>query len=114
MSRSKKSKYSMNDAGAMRGTESSWFVRNGISWVDVGRSTERTVLWLPTVGWYRHRRNGFEGGLYLSAVIGDQPIVERECILFGCLASEGGGSVRTFLIFGMTVSYPLAGDPLRR
>ena len=100
--------------GSMRGTESSWFLRNAAARVTAGDSTDWKLLWLPTVGWYRHRRSGFEGGLYLSAVIGNQPRVDRPCILFDCLNSESGGGVRTFLIFGMTVSYPLVGDPVRR
>lgn len=100
--------------GAMRGTESSWFVRNGAARVMASDSTDWKLLWIPTVGWYRHRRSGLEGGVYLSAVIGDQPIVKRECILFGCLGSDEGGGVRTFLIFGMNVGYPLAGDAVRR
>ena len=100
--------------GAMRGTESSWFLRNGVASVATSDSTDRRLLWLPTVGWYRHRRNGIDGGLFLSAVIGNQPFVHRECILFGCLAAVSGGGVRTFLILGMTVSAPLASDPVRR
>ena len=101
--------------GAMRGTESSWFLRNGVASVrDNDTATDWSMLWIPTIGWYRHRRSGFDGGLYLSALIGDQPIIKRDCIIFGCLAGEGGGGVRTFLIFGMTVSAPLAGDPVRR
>jgi hypothetical protein len=100
--------------GMMRRTESSWFLRNGIVQVAVSDSTDRTLLWMPTVGWYRHRRSGFEGGWYVTAVIGDQPVVKRECILFGCLAAESYGGVRTFLMFGATISKPLAGDPPRR
>ena len=100
--------------GAMRGTESSWFLRNGAAKVRESDSTGWRLLWIPTVGWFRHRRSGFEGGLFLTAVIGDQPTLERECVLFGCLAGEDGGGVRTYLIFGMSVSSPLAGDPVRR
>ena len=100
--------------GAMRGTESSWFLRNGAARVTAGDSTDWRLLWIPTVGWYRHRRSGFEGGLFLTAVIGDQPTVRSECVLFGCLAGEDGGGVKTFLIFGMSISSPLVGDPVRR
>ena len=98
--------------GAMRGSASSWFVRNGVARVAARDSTEWKLLWLPTAGWYRHRRNGFDGGLYLTAVIGNQPLVVRECILFGCFA-YGNAFMRTFLIFGTTVTFPLAGE-LRR
>lgn len=100
--------------GAMRGTESSWFLRNGAAWVTTSDSTDWKLLWIPTVGWYRHRQSGFEGGVYLSAVIGDQPIVKTECVLFGCLGGDNAGGMRTFLILGMTVSNPLAGDAVRR
>jgi hypothetical protein len=100
--------------GAMRGKESAWFLRSGAASVSSNDSTDWKLLWIPTVGWYRHRRSGFDGGLYLSAVIGDQPTVKRDCILFGCLAGEGSGNVRTFLVFGMTVSAPLAAERLQR
>ena len=52
--------------GTMRGTGSSWFLRNGVVRIAPGDSADQTLLWIPTVGWYRHRRSGFEGGLYLS------------------------------------------------
>ncbi len=100
--------------GVMRGTESSWFLRNGAARVTASDSTDWRLLWIPTVGWYRHRRSGFEGGVFLTAVIGDQPTVANECLLFGCLASADGGGVKTFVIFGMSISSPLAGDPVRR
>ena len=95
--------------GVMRGTESSWFMRNGIAWATAGDSSKRALLWLPTVGWYRHRGSGTDRGLFLTAVIGNQPFIDRECYLHDCFAHT-----RTVLIVGLMTSLVLEGPTPRR
>jgi hypothetical protein len=96
-----------------QGTESSWFLRNGVAWVTPRDSTRWQPVWVPTVGFYQHRQGGSNRGLFLTAVIGNQPLVKRDCFLFECF--DGGSAyTRTILIFGATTSFVVDGPTPRR
>jgi len=94
--------------GALRGSESSWFMRNGVAWITTRDSTDRRPAWVPTLGWMRHRSGTggtIDGALYLTGIVGNQPQARRGCILFECVGGESA-FVRTLLILGMSVSLP--------
>ena len=87
--------------GRHESEDMSWFVRNGIAFVTPADSGERAVLWLPTVGIVRHRPYR-DAALFLSAVVGRQPLRDGPCY-FSC----EGPSLRTLVMVGASVSFTL-------
>ena len=87
--------------GRYESEDMSWFVRNGIAFTAKADSSEASVLWVPTVGIVRHRSSR-DAALFLSAVVGRQPLLEGPC-LFAC----SGPSMRTLVMVGASLSFTL-------
>jgi len=92
--------------GRASGSRSSWFLRNGIAWVADRDSSTWSALWIPSVGSWR-RFGSREGAIWVTAVVGNQPRIERTCIFFECFSGTSS-FVRTSVILGFTYSFLLA------
>ena len=87
--------------GRYESEDMSWFVRNGVAFASTADSLQGSVLWVPTVGIVRHRLYR-DAALFLSAVVGSQPLREGPCF-FTC----DGPSMRTLVMLGASVSFTL-------
>jgi hypothetical protein len=87
--------------GRYESEDMSWFVRNGIAFTAKVDSGKGSVLWVPTVGIVRHRSSR-DAALFLSAVVGSQPLLDGPC-LFAC----SGPSMRTLVMVGASMSFTL-------
>jgi hypothetical protein len=84
----------------------SWFVRNGVAFGTPSDSADGAVVWIPTVGIFRHRAQR-DASLFISAVVGRQQRVERACLFFDCLSSYSNSFVRTQVMLGASLSFTL-------
>jgi hypothetical protein len=87
--------------GRREDEEMSWFVRNSAAFTARHDSTAAAVVWIPTVGIVRQRSNR-ENVMFLSAVVGRQPLYQGPC-LFAC----EGPSLRTLVMVGASLSFSL-------
>jgi len=93
--------------GRASASGSSWFIRNGIAWMADRDSSTWSALWIPSVGSWRRFGRHRDGAIWLTAVVGNQPRIERDCLFFECF-SGSSSFVRTSVILGFSYSFLLA------
>ena len=93
--------------GRASASGSSWYIRNGLAWMADRDSSQWSALWIPSVGTWRRFGRNREGAIWLTAIIGNQPRIERDCVFFECF-SGSSNFVRTSVILGFTYSFLLA------